>query len=269
MSKPLPATLLAQNPWAKVAQQWVKRPEGPYVLPEDTSVLGMLPAERLHLNLPPQPFIGNPAAPIWILGISPSIDPLDVYDQCDAKREGLPHTFRFSGKEEKAQLKRRRELLFQQLTLEGNLPFYVLDEAFHTVEKTGRGKVSGTYAWWSRYLLGKPNDPKRFFADVEAVSANCFALEAFPYHYTGTPNKKVVVQTQHFDFVTKLIAYAQTSGKCIVARKTTIDWLEGKAGLSLPQALRFSGSSMDFTKGNIINRDGRPAANLIVKALSN
>lgn len=269
MSNALPATLLAQNPWADVAQHWLDCPQARYVLKEDETLLKALPKERLHLNLPPQPFIGNPAAPIWILGISPSIDPLDVYDQCDAKREGLPHTFRFSGKEEPAQLKRRRELLFRQLTLEGDLPFYVLDEAFHTVEKSGRGKVSGTYAWWKRYLLGKPNDPKRFFADIVSLSANCFSLEAFPYHYTGTPDKKVATQTRHFAFAKALITYAQTVGKLIVARKTTIDWLEEKAHLSLPQALRFSGSSMDFTRGNLITRDGQPAADLIIKELSN
>ena len=255
------------NPWAEKAEAWLSRPQKEYFLEADKELLRSTIGTKLHLNLPPQPFIGNPDAPVWILGISPSVNPLDVYDQCDAKREGLPHLFRFSGKEEKAQLNRRRELLFRQLTLKGDLPFYVLDEAFHTVEQPRGRTIAGAYAWWHRCLIGKKG-VNRFFADTVSVSRNCFALELFPYHYEGTPTRELVLGTAHFHLWKMLLAYAQATGKVLIARKTVANWLT-RLNLPTDNLLLFASQSAALTTRNVKPFAGHTSAADILSTVIN
>ena len=117
----------------------------------------------IHLEVPPQPYIGDPkAAPIWLLPKNPSYSEMDIYDmvrcendQNDLKRNILS-SIRFkdedgkrgytkdeinlllryfftSGSDSDESLSDRKKLMQNQLSFDST-DFYVLNEAFKTVQ---------------------------------------------------------------------------------------------------------------------------------------
>ena len=65
------------NPWLKLAAK-------PYVLPEDADLVAMFNAtadakHRIDLNVFPDPFVGSPAAPIWLLNLNPGLQQTDYH----------------------------------------------------------------------------------------------------------------------------------------------------------------------------------------------
>src|SRR5215217_6664866 len=82
-SMPLPP-----NPWMQLR-------EAPWVLPQDKVAVGKHnkryqgTAYELRLELRPEPFIGAPAAPVWLLNLNPGFDEddLDVGPQIIARQE--------------------------------------------------------------------------------------------------------------------------------------------------------------------------------------
>lgn len=144
-------------------------------------------ATYIHLDAPPQPFTGNPDAPIWLLLMNPSYDEVDIFDLVNEARgeqiirdvvEDITAITRGNFDRRRALMEAQYNFDFEQLADKGyDCPwFYVLDESFHTV-RHGGNKKRGGYEWWNRYLLSQ--------SICERVKDNLkkfFVLESFPYH---------------------------------------------------------------------------------------
>ena len=144
------------NPWGELP----KRP--PYVLPMDRAGveaherrlrgLGSAAQEnfRLHTELLPTPFLGNPAAPLVLLNLNPGFSEQDEADYA------LPAFGRAA-------------------TL--NLTHEVEDTPFFTIDSSL--PATSSYKWWRSRLRGPIE------AAGESVGRNLFCVQAFPYHSSG------------------------------------------------------------------------------------
>ena len=254
--------ILTQNPWAKMAQEWLQKDAKSYVLPEDKKVLEVLKAKakgatvNVHLELPPQPFIGHPSAPLWILHLCPAYSEVDIYDMVSIAKPQKGKIVPENCTE--AAFAERRASLFRQLDFSEPHPFYVLKEAFRTVEQDNRVHLNGTYGWWHNYLLDGTDS---FLTEQDL--GKCFVLEAFPYHVEKdddknwrNPTEAEIRKTRHHAFWKALMRYALTYGKTIVARRGVASLIakcfsEAEAN----ELCVFSSSqSIYLTKGNVAKR---------------
>ena len=102
--------------------------------------------KRLHLELLPQPFQGDPRAPIWLLMLNPGYSCVDRYDHlglcpsCDknlvTQKSTLKHDMFDNGRDKSKALQRRQSLLLRQLRLMKDYQFSILNDAFNTLQHT-------------------------------------------------------------------------------------------------------------------------------------
>ena len=169
-----------QNPWIEFSKEidlWLERKEHGedvedikrYILEgdaENQKLEKFCTPERgegqIHLEIPPQPYIGDPKANIWLLLMNPSYSEMDIYDmvcckndQNDLKRNILS-SIRFkdedgkrgytkdeinlllryfftSGSDSDESLSDRKKLMQNQLSFDST-DFYVLNKPFKTVQ---------------------------------------------------------------------------------------------------------------------------------------
>jgi hypothetical protein len=142
-----------KNPWEEIAQ---KSTSGSFVLESDKAIIdafnnasNRLDNHKIHLELLPEPFLGNPNAGVVLLNLNPG----------------------FNNKDEKFHT---RDNYFQKQSLmnlihHSNCPFYLLDEKL---------KDSPGYIWWSKRLkrvIEQCNDKSK-------ITKNLLSIELFPYH---------------------------------------------------------------------------------------
>lgn len=139
-----------ENPWSELPE----RP--PYVLPMDRAGveaherrlrgLGIAAQEnfRLHTELLPTPFLGNPAAPVVLLNLNPGFSEQDEADYA------LP-AFRSAATR--------------------NLTHEVVDTPFFTIDSSL--PATSSYRWW-RSRLRRPIE-----AAGESAERNLFCVQAF------------------------------------------------------------------------------------------
>lgn len=203
---------------------------------------------RIHLDVPPQPYIGNPAqAKIWLLTINPSYSAIDIFDLKNEEdgRTEINNDGDCRNSDVKiitsGRLQDRMDLInaqnsfeFQNL-LDGRYDtpqFYVLDESFHTISHTGDKRL-GSYDWWKFYLL----DPQNSICQNSKKNLqNFFVLESFPYHskhFEKAPLffKNTVSQVCHYSFWQEMVRYALKNDKILLCRSQKIaDRVAGLAG---------------------------------------
>lgn len=220
-------SILKSNPWRKVADDWfVKMQDGgigfEFVLPDDKGELAKARA-KYKTNVPPQPFVGHPSSPIWLIMKNPGVGP---WDECDLLngRSGLSKSDRIHATEmADAGLLRRKELYRDQLKLtdKSDSAFSLLDASFDTAERKGGRKPRNTYLWYRRYLLSRTGllSP---FVDVDDlvesgrfVSRNLFALDFVPYRSKSFEDENS--RFAHGVFWRKLMRYG-------LANKTVVFW---------------------------------------------
>lgn len=208
--------ILKANPWTGVIAEWegmLKRgkPGTKFTLHGDEALVDASD-DKLHTELPPQPFIGDPRAPIWLLFKNPSYCDLDRYDFLEpTKAERGAHA-----PHRPQALANRQHCLLQQFKLEKNASFYPLDDAFATVPLQGAAN-KGTHNWWYSRL--------RWFAEYyKANHFPIFVIEAFPYHESdgGKVNQHLerYRASKHCLFWEKMVRWALSanSGKVVVIR---------------------------------------------------
>ena len=190
--------------------------------------------QRIQTNILPQPYIGNPSAPIWILQINPSYSDVDIYDMVNIGEEikekiqkAKPEIkFNFINGNESDLLDKRRNLIEKQFSFE-EPHFYILDECFKTISGDNGTSPQGGYSWWLHRLVGKKS---AYLCDGDIKNAeNFFVLESFPYHSkkSGSITKTLQDKVKHFVFWQKMIAYAIVNNKIlIIMRKETRDKIE-------------------------------------------
>jgi hypothetical protein len=140
---------------ARVDDPWPALPRRPsFVLPQDEEHIRRFnetaaPSHRVRLELLPEPFLGNPRAPVVLLGLNPG------FNSADAKyHHGDPYFI--------ASLRRS---LAHEATKYAN---YLLDP--HSADAPG-GR------WWRRRLRQPIHD-----FGLEVIARWVFVLELFPYH---------------------------------------------------------------------------------------
>jgi hypothetical protein len=176
---------LMDNPWPNLPEK------EPFVLEGDKELILAFNDElkndkikydkyMIHLDLLPEPYLGNPNAEIVLLNLNPGFSPDDSKlhhsnkDFINASRTNLGH-----GKQE--------------------YPFYFLDP--RVVEARGRDS-RGRDRWWNR-KLGHLVE----VCGASRVANNVFCIEFFPYHskeYKGLPKRynslRGIVPSQHYSF---------------------------------------------------------------------
>jgi hypothetical protein len=152
--KPLAAERVIR--WAdggKFMNPWLSLPHSPpFVLPEDAPNVSEFnararPPHHLHLEIVPEPYLGNPTAPVVLLGLNPGFSDTDVPVHEDPRFNGAA----------RANLRHEHP----------EYPFYLLDPAL----------PSPGQRWWLQRL-------RKFIeaAGLRAVASNVFVMEIHGYH---------------------------------------------------------------------------------------
>ena len=223
--------------WRKIINPWRKIREKLYILKNEQKSVNEL-SYMLHTELPPQPFQGNPDAPIWFLALNPGYSKqTDKYPESDADYY--------------KNHKDRREAMLAQLTFsppkEKNHWHYVLDNE------------DGNYSkkWFMDHFI-KNRD---MGLDVGNIDKNIFILQAFGYAsdtFNGNLNK-MVKSFPHMVYAQNLARWGLAHDRKIVIARCKDYWLdilrkseyfsekkENIYFLSSPQ-------NISFSAGNIIN----------------
>lgn len=220
--------ILASSPWNQTEiEDWRNilnaGQSGEFILKADADVIASYNREcrkeenRVQTNLLPQPFIGNPEAPIWILNQNPGYCEIDHYEMLGEKTEIQewmnknnitlrPET------EDKDSLKKRQKMILDQLTFEKPIDFYILDDDFDTIEYKGK-KLFGGYNWWNKKLL----QTNLCNGDKKMLS-NFFVLEFFPYHSGKFSKKLSNTEVVHSIIWKELVSYALKRKKLLICR---------------------------------------------------
>ena len=172
----------------------------------------------IHLDAPPQPYIGDPQAKRWLLLMNPSYSPVDVAEITGRIPENLKELINKKGLKyinfiERSSPERRRGLMEDQLSFNQKSSFYPLEPAFDVWAYDGESP-QGSYHWWRRNLLNgnicgrKPEKLSEFFV-----------LESFPYHSRNFGDIKPWIHSpSHFAFWVMMVAYALTNKKILLCR---------------------------------------------------
>lgn len=171
---------------------WLALPEtAPYVLPEDHRQIAAFnrtadEATLVRLNMMPEPFLGNPHAPVVLLGLNPGFSP-------NAQRNENAEFLALS----------RGNLHHAG----GEYPFYLL---------TPRLEVPGRL-WWEGKLAHLIRAK-----GLRAVAQGVQCVEYFPYHSTRFAHRKLSVPSQQYSFA--LVRSAVARGAVIVIMRSEKLW---------------------------------------------
>lgn len=154
---------LPDNPWLDLPN----RP--PFVLPQDKALIDQFnskAAERYHipLDILPEPYLGNPDAPVVLLGLNPGFNVKDPEWHGNARFRKLS----------------RANLLHKR----ADYPFYLLDP---TIDRT---------KWWDRNLRWLIEE----VGCAKTVANNVLCVELFPYHSKRFKHAKLCLKSQQYSF---------------------------------------------------------------------
>lgn len=191
----------------------------------------------LKLNLPPQPFIGDPRAPVWILQYNPGYSEfIDDYNYLGI--DNFPLRFRhkiIAGRS----FEKRIKLMCDQYGFMAESPFYALDAEFDTMTSGFKynGHASwGMYLWYQRHLFAEQDS---IFVELEDTAKkqfadnNLFILERFPYHSLSFQDGFGYAELQSFNFWKQLVSFAFQERKILLIygnRRSIVAELKKLAG---------------------------------------
>ncbi len=183
------------NPWRHLPQQ------PPYVLPPDAHAVASFnqragDAHAIRTELLPEPYLGDPAAPIVPLNLNPGFSELDRMLFGDPLGRAL--------------------CLDNLLHRPMDYPFYLLDP---------RIAFAPGAKWW-RERLGAPIRA----AGVEAVATKVCCVEFFPYHSRKYRGVGRILESQRYSF--RLVEAAIERRALIVAMRSSKLWCEQVPHLS-------------------------------------
>ncbi len=177
------------NPWRHLPRQ------PPYVLPPDASAVASFNRRAgedhaIRTELLPEPYLGDPAAPIVLLNLNPGFSELDhqLFDDPLGRALCLDN------------------LLHRPM----GYPFYLLDPRI----------ANAPGARWWRARLGAPIRA----AGVEAVATRVCCVEFFPYHSRKYRSVGRVLESQRYSF--RLVEDAIERRALIVAMRSRKLWCE-------------------------------------------
>jgi hypothetical protein len=171
---------------------WLNLPEAaPYVLPQDHQRIAAFNRTAdedtmIRLNMMPEPFLGNPIAPVVLLGLNPGFSPNAVRNETTEflalSRNNLHHAG-------------------------GEYPFYLLTPS---LEVPGR-------QWWEGKLAHLIRAK-----GLRAVAQGLLCVEYFPYHSTRFAHARLSIPSQQYSFA--LVRDCMTRGAVIVIMRSERLW---------------------------------------------
>jgi hypothetical protein len=174
------------NPWHQLSDS------SPFVLPSDENAI--LSANTtasddalIHLELLPEPFLGDRNAPVVLLNLNPGYSPDDIHQH--------EHSY-FSDV-------LRKNLLHAPL----DYPFYLLDP-----------KIGGPGFWWWQRKLRRPIED----CGNQTVARSMLCVEYFPYHSRRFHHHGLIVPSQHYSF--SLVRSAMARNAVIVLMRSKKLW---------------------------------------------
>ena len=225
-------------------EEWVAEYQKKY----ETKGLG------LHFELLPDPFRGDPRAPVWILLLNPGYSEVDRYDhlglcplcckrlvRADGKatfhENGCAARFFGSGlPDASAALKSRQNMLIEDLKLDLSKvrKFMWFESVFHTVpEKNADVAGKGGCLWWKDFLFGRTSSNRYLLPSCDIteptpmIGSKIFALELFPYHskkFDATfLDGKTYRNSNYFKFWCLLVIWALKSGRKLIVRYVSVE----------------------------------------------
>ena len=227
---------------SEIRNFWGELPdEPPYVLPKDRAVVDAFNGRfghdgryLLQVQLQPEPFVGDPASPVYLLGLNPGYNPTDdVSHREPAFRKAL------------------RDNLVHGVV---DYPYYFLNPKF--------AATSG--AIWLQKRL-------RWILDLvsaDRVAKKMFLVEAFPYHSHKFRRLPRALASSRFfpscDYSKQSVRQAIADGKTIVLLRSFAIWSELVPELATyPKLIRLnSGQNVSLSPGNL------PQFEMIIDLLS-
>lgn len=230
----------------------------------------------LHFELLPDPFRGDPRAPVWILLLNPGYSEVDRYDhlglcpicgkrlvRVDGKTTSHVNgcVTRFFGSrlpDASAALKSRQDMLLEELKLNFSKPrqFLWFDPNFNTVpEENATAAGKGGRLWWKGFLFGSCDERSENYVLPKCkivkstpnlnyeLGRRIFALELFPYHSSrfdsGFVYKNTYRDSQYFRLWYHLVNWAVQTEKILIVRYAAVrDALKDAVGCSLYESYR-------------------------------
>jgi len=205
----------------------------------------------IHSELLPNPFMGHPSAPIWILTINPSWCHVDLFDLsnssaparvysesplCDDSKQRTASFY-----DDKATvIGARIEKQIRQLALQPQVGFLPFNPEFNTCHV--KGKVSyGAYGWWKKCLVGSKTDkfPLAGLWNDKGDMAGIFGRTVFVMEFSP-------YRSRHFEYDALAKSHA------------------GKYGQFWDKMVRYA---FDKRKQLIVRAEPRTRRNLIVQAI--
>lgn len=167
----------AENPWTEL-----RLSGGPYVPEQDRCAVQEFNKEtededkKIHLELWPEPYLGDPDAPVVLLNANPGYDELDL----------LAH-------KKPAFAQKARQNLLHGLN-KTDYPFYLLDPDL---------TFAPGFWWWRKTLkdLIDHDKSKPIEERLKIVAKRVFCVEYFPYHsknYGWPDGKKYKLKSQQY-----------------------------------------------------------------------
>lgn len=176
-----------ENPWKHLPEQ------SPFLLQPDLSYIEEFNQRagddyRIVLDLLPEPFLGNPDAPIMLLSLNPGFSPADY------RLLNNPYGRDIS----------LRNLLHEPL----DYPFFLLDPGISWASGAG---------WW-RGRLGAPIRS----SSLKAVAQKICCVEFFPYHSKKYKPLGTILESQRYSF--SIVEHAVERGALIIAMRSAGLW---------------------------------------------
>ena len=174
----------------------------------------------IHLDAPPQPYIGDPDAPIWLLLMNPGYSPVDVAEITGVIPENLEKlinkkNLKFINFQEKSSPERRRGLMEDQLSFNQKSSFYPLEPDFDVWAYDGES-LQGSYRWWRWNLLNG-----NICGCTPEKLSKFFVLESFPYHsrrFDDDHIKPWIHSESHCLFWIMMVVYALKNDNVLLCR---------------------------------------------------
>lgn len=183
------------NPWSNLPL------EPPYVIPQERDSIfnyneSALDKHKFHLELLPEPYVGNPKAEIVLLNLNPGFSEHDATFYADKK---INHLW-------------KENLLHKKL----DFPFYMLDPSIP--QHTAGPK------WWSKKLKEPIN-----LAGRKIVSQRFCCIEYFPYHSRRFGGFRTILPSQKYNF--QLVESAIDRKSIIILMRSSRLWFDAVPNL--------------------------------------
>lgn len=186
--------LIMINPWEHLPK------EPPFVLESDKSLVENFNKElsnkktKIHLELLPDPYLGNPQAKVVLLGLNPGFDESET--EFHVENNYLMRT--------------GMENLVHKIT---DYPFYLLNP---------NNSATKGYQYWN----GKRGKLKQLIKEfgIDIVAKQIFCIEFFPYHSIEYDIRLPILNSQKYNFY--LVRQAIKNNAVIVIMRNEKNWLK-------------------------------------------